>query len=46
MAILIMIIPLVILALLGLAAHGLGVDSRDDFTTDRSPVRPTGIEVR
>ncbi len=45
MAILIMLIPVVIVALLGLAALTVGVDSRDDFTTDGSPVRPTGIDV-
>ena len=46
MAILIMLIPVVIVALLGVAALSVGVDSRDDSGDERSPVRPTGIEVR
>ena len=46
MAILIMVVPAVILALLGLAALGLGVDSRDESSDEHAPVRPTGIQVR
>jgi hypothetical protein len=45
MAILIIVAPVVILALLGLAALRVGVDSRDEFGDDRSPVYPVGIET-
>ncbi len=46
MAIMFIVIPVVILALLDVAALRLGVDSRDDFGDDRSQRYPVGIETR
>lgn len=46
MAIIVLIAPLVILALLGLAAQHWGVDSRDMSTDPRRPNSPIGIQVR
>jgi Tfp pilus assembly protein PilX len=46
MAIFVLIAPLVILALLGLAAQHWGVDSRDMSTDPRRPNQPVGLEVR
>ena len=39
MAILLLILPIIILALLGVAALAWGVDSRDDSTDPRAPER-------
>ena len=44
MAIMFIVIPIVILALLDVIALRLGVDSRDDFGDERS--YPVGIEAR
>ncbi len=46
MAIIVLIAPLVILALLGLAAQRWGVDSRDMSTDPRRPSQPVGLEAR
>ena len=46
MAIMFIVIPIVILALLDVVALRAGVDSRDDFGDDRSSVYPVGIEAR
>ncbi len=46
MAIMVLIAPLVILALLALAAQRWGVDSRDLSTDPRRPRQPVGIEAR
>lgn len=46
MAIIVLIAPLVILALLGLAAQRWGVDSRDLSTDPRRPGSPIGLRVR
>jgi Tfp pilus assembly protein PilX len=46
MAIFVLIAPLVILALLGLAAQRWGVDSRDMSTDPRRPRQPIGLQVR
>jgi Tfp pilus assembly protein PilX len=46
MAIIVLIAPLVILALLGLAAQRWGVDSRDMSTDPRRPIRPVGLRAR
>jgi nitrogen fixation-related uncharacterized protein len=43
MAIIFVIVPIVILALLGLAAQRWGVDSRDTSTDSRRPSQPIGI---
>jgi nitrogen fixation-related uncharacterized protein len=39
MAVLVLILPIVILALLAVAAQAWGVDSRDESTDPRSPDR-------
>lgn len=39
MAILFFVLPIIILALLGVAAQAWGVDSRDDSTDPRRPER-------
>ena len=44
MAILVLILPIVILALLGMAALAWGVDSRADSTDPRAPER--GLATR
>jgi hypothetical protein len=46
MAIIILIAPLAILALLGLAAQRWGVDSRDVSTDPRRPTQPIGLRTR
>ncbi len=46
MALLIVLVPLAILALLDLAALRWGVDSRDESPDPRAPRRPIGIQVR
>jgi Tfp pilus assembly protein PilX len=46
MAIIFIVAPLVILALLGLAAQRWGVDSRDMSTDPRRPSQPVGLRVR
>jgi nitrogen fixation-related uncharacterized protein len=46
MAIIILIAPLAILALLGLAAQRWGVDSRDVSTDPRRPSQPIGLRTR
>jgi hypothetical protein len=40
---LVLVAIIVALAVFGVAAMTLGVDSRDGSTDPRSPVRPTGI---
>jgi Tfp pilus assembly protein PilX len=42
----VLLAPLAILALLGLAAQRWGVDSRDVSTDPRRPSRPVGLRVR
>ena len=39
MFVLALVVPFVILALLGMAALGSGVDTRDDFDDPRAPAR-------
>jgi hypothetical protein len=46
MAIMIIVVPVVILALLDVVALRVGVDSRDEFGDDRSQRYPVGIETR
>jgi nitrogen fixation-related uncharacterized protein len=45
MAIIVFIAPIVILALLGLAALRWGVDSRDASTDPRRPSSPIGLRT-
>jgi hypothetical protein len=45
MAIIIVIAPLAILALLGMAAQRWGVDSRDGSTDPRRPSQPIGLRT-
>ncbi|MGZ8501547.1 MAG: hypothetical protein ACXWWR_04325 [Candidatus Limnocylindrales bacterium] len=42
----VLLTPLAILALLGLAAQRWGVDSRDVSTDPRRPSRPIGLRTR
>ena len=46
MALVIIFAPLVILALLGMAAQRWGVDSRDGSTDPRRPSQPIGLRTR
>ena len=46
MALLIVLVPMLILALLDIAALRWGVDSRDESTDDRAPRNPVGLEIR
>ncbi len=46
MALLIILVPVFILALLDVLALRWGVDSRDDSTDPRAPLRPVGLEIR
>jgi hypothetical protein len=46
MALLALLVPLLILALLDVAALRWGVDSRDASTDPRAPRDPVGLEVR
>lgn len=46
MAVIVLIAPLAILALLGMAAQRWGVDSRDVSTDPRRPSQPIGLRTR
>jgi nitrogen fixation-related uncharacterized protein len=46
MALLIILVPVLILALLASAALRWGVDSRDSSTDDRAARLPVGLETR
>jgi Tfp pilus assembly protein PilX len=46
MAILVLLVAFVILALLGVAALRVGVDSREDATDTRAPRGPLGLQSR